>query len=117
MPRDPEKQREAKRRYYARNKVLYFERNKRKRDELRRIIREAKQEPCADCGGNFPYFVMDLDHREECNKVIEVAQFVALNLSKEKLIEEIGKCDVVCANCHRVRTYERGQYSGRWRVV
>ena len=107
MARDPEKQRAAKRRYYDRNKPLYFERNRRKRDELRDILRRAKGKPCADCGGEFPYYVMDLDHREGRDKKIEVAQIVALNRGKDKLLAEIEKCDAVCANCHRERTYGR----------
>jgi hypothetical protein len=72
MARDPEKQRAAKRRYYDRNKLLYFERNRRKRDELRDVVRRAKEKSCADCGREFPYYVMDLDHREGCDKKIEV---------------------------------------------
>ena len=112
MARDPEKQRAAKRRYYDRNRAVYFERNKRKRDTLRQIVREAKGKPCADCGGEFPYYVMDLDHRGDSGKVIEVAQIVALNWGRDRLSAEIEKCDVVCSNCHRVRTHERGQYNG-----
>jgi hypothetical protein len=111
MARGPEKQRAAKRRYHDRNRAAYFERNKRKRDELREIVREAKGKPCADCGGECPYYVMDLDHRGG-DEAIEVAPIVALNWGKDKLIAEIEKCDVGCSNCPRVRTHERGQYNG-----
>jgi hypothetical protein len=117
MPRDIEKVRAARRRYYDRNKELYFEKNKRRREELRQLSRIAKDKPCADCGQRFPPYVMDLDHRTDCDKVLEVAQMIALNWSKEKVLAEIEKCDVVCANCHRIRTFTRGQYKGRWRVV
>lgn len=110
MARDPEKQREAKRRYYDRNKVVYLEKNRRKRAGLRAILRKAKEKPCADCGGRFPYYVMDLDHREGYDKLIEVAQIIGLNWGKDRLLAEIEKCDVVCSNCHRVRTHERGQH-------
>ena len=117
MARDAERQRAAKRRYYDRNKVVYLQRNRLKRDELREIIRAAKEVPCADCGGQYPYYVMDFDHRAEGEKVIEVAQIVALNWNKNRLLAEIEKCDIVCSNCHRIRTHERGQNKGRWRVV
>jgi hypothetical protein len=50
---------------------------------------------------------MDLDHREGRDKRIEVAQIVALNWGKDRLLAEIEKCDVVCANCHRERTCGR----------
>ncbi len=116
MARDPEKQREAKRRYYDRNKVVYLEKNRRKRAGLRAILRKAKERPCADCGGLFAYYVMDLDHREGCDKLVEVAQIKGLNWGKDRLLAEVEKCDVVCANCHRVRTHERGQHrrGTRW---
>jgi hypothetical protein len=112
MGRDIEKQRAAKRRYYERNRDAYRDKNRRKREQLRSILREAKLRPCADCGGAFPFYVMDFDHREGEEKTAEVAMLVNM-LSLERLLREIAKCDLVCANCHRVRTYQREQrYSG-----
>ena len=66
------------------------------------IIQEAKNRPCADCGQRFPYFVMDFDHRNG-NKAFAIGR--RDNRRLEKLKQEIAKCDVVCANCHRMRTY------------
>ena len=64
-----------------------------------------KNKPCADCGITYPYYVMDFDHREN-----EIKEF-GLNAVTQKAINalkrEIAKCDVVCANCHRERTYQR----------
>ena len=51
---------------------------------------------------------MDFDHREGEVKTAHVSQMVKL-MSVPKLHEEIEKCDVVCANCHRIRTFKRGQ--------
>lgn len=81
-------------------------------DQRREILREAKSRPCADCGGVFPYYVMDLDHRPGVDKVLNVAKMAARYglYSLDDLRAEIAKCDVVCANCHRVRTHERDQY-------
>ena len=79
---------------------------------MREILREAKSKPCADCGRFFPYFVMDLDHREGVEKISAVALMVSA-LSIQQMLNEIEKCDVVCANCHRIRTFNRDQ----WRVV
>lgn len=45
---------------------------------------------------------MDFDHRED--KKFNIAQLSKI-ASVEKLKEEIAKCDVVCANCHRIRTH------------
>lgn len=67
-------------------------------------VREAKNKPCADCKKRYPYYVMSFDHRE--NKKFNVAQAVR-RTSLPKLLEEIKKCDVVCMNCHQIRTFKR----------
>lgn len=67
-------------------------------------IREAKNVPCHDCGERYHYCVMDFDHREGEPKLFAVSRGSS---SRETLIAEIAKCDVVCANCHRVRTWTR----------
>ena len=64
---------------------------------------EAKDVPCLDCGGRFLPCAMDFDHRPGEEKVMSVAQLVTRG-NEAKLRAEIAKCDVVCANCHRVRT-------------
>jgi hypothetical protein len=63
--------------------------------------------PCADCGGIFHYAAMEWDHRPGSDKVAEVSAVVAKTRSKRRVLEEIAKCDLVCANCHAVRTYIR----------
>src|SRR5436190_5107500 len=75
------------------------------RARIRAIIEEAKDKPCADCGRRFPACVMDLDHVRGPKefKVSEAVQ-KAYVISVERVRAEIAKCDVVCANCHRLRT-------------
>jgi hypothetical protein len=63
--------------------------------------------PCADCGMYYPYWVMDFDHvPERGSKSGPMTRFVSGH-SVGKLMAEIAKCDVVCANCHRNRTHRR----------
>lgn len=64
----------------------------------------AKDKPCADCGGTFPPECMDFDHVRG-RKLLCIGQ--SWNLSAERLEREIAKCEVVCANCHRIRTGKR----------
>jgi hypothetical protein len=71
-------------------------------DSIREIIEAAKSVPCMDCGIQYPFYVMDFDHRDPSEKTINVGTA----RSKSKTIEEIEKCDVVCANCHRERTWK-----------
>ena len=61
-----------------------------------------------DCGQRYPYYVMDLDHVRG-KKVMHVGSMASRRFSLEKLRQEIAKCDPVCANCHRVRTWNRSQ--------
>lgn len=84
-------------------------RTKKKENMYRRTIIEIKESvSCMDCGENYPYFMMDFDHRPEANKVSEVSKLSSFS-SMGKLLEEIEKCDIVCANCHRLRSWLRKQ--------
>lgn len=91
--------------HYRRNKAAYLRRNARFRLRNSEIIREYKSRPCANCGIQYPYYVMDFDHRAGEAKVINLAN--ASRLTRPKILEEIAKCDVVCSNCHRERTHRR----------
>ncbi len=72
----------------------------------REFIRLMKNRPCKDCGQTFHYSAMDFDHvRGE--KVYDVARMTQESL--ELVLSEIDKCDVVCSNCHRYRTWQRRQ--------
>jgi hypothetical protein len=74
--------------------------------QIRRVFaRQMKSRPCADCGIQYPYYVMDFDHRREEIKKCAVSQTERLSI--EAIKKEIAKCDVVCSNCHRERTYQR----------
>ena len=68
------------------------------------IVIEAKSVPCADCKGCYPYYVMDFDHIRG-KKLKGISQMGTAGRSL--LLAEIAKCDVVCANCHRIRTFRR----------
>lgn len=48
---------------------------------------------------------MDFDHVNVRDKIKEVAYMVTRNWSLVKIKAEVKKCEVVCANCHRIRTY------------
>ncbi len=66
--------------------------------------------PCIDCNGVFIFIAMDFDHRPEETKLFVISTFdskaqTATNIAKVE--KEIAKCDLVCSNCHRVRTWDR----------
>lgn len=72
--------------------------------ERKATIDGLKSKPCLDCGNVFPPCAMDFDHVRGEKK---------FNISKSGLwkwkyvLEEIEKCDLVCSNCHRIRTLKR----------
>jgi hypothetical protein len=80
------------------------DRRRRRAERHRRLILALKKQPCRDCGQTYPPYVMDFDHIGE--KSGEVSKFVYTN-GTATLLAEIEQCDVVCANCHRIRTHER----------
>jgi hypothetical protein len=82
-------------------------RNERRRAAMRRIIRDAKAQPCSDCGSVYPTYVMDFDHRDPDQKRFNIGRDSLVRCSEEALKLEIAKCDVVCSNCHRIRTHRR----------
>ena len=94
--------------YYRQpNRKRYLEKVAVRRRRLtarnRQMLREIKERPCFDCGGSFPYYVMDFDHLED--KVREVSRMTTYG--PQQVLAEMAKCDLVCANCHRIRTYQR----------
>lgn len=70
----------------------------------RAYIATFKDVPCMDCGGVFPPECMDFDHVRG-TKLRPLAMMCGH--SKEKIQAEMAKCDVVCSNCHRIRTKSR----------
>ncbi len=71
-------------------------------------VREAayhwlKTQPCADCRQTFHPDAMEFDHLPEFEKVKDMSRFRTSG-SLGAFIDELLKCELVCANCHRVRT-------------
>lgn len=73
----------------------------------RTLINQIKDVPCKDCGGKFPPCSMDFDHRPGTKKAFNMAHLAGQ--SEIRIRAEAVKCDIVCANCHRVRTFKRGR--------
>lgn len=71
------------------------------------LVNEHKAKGCTDCGNVYPPYVMDFDHLEDTDKVSNIAWMSGWSM--EKIKTEIAKCEVVCANCHRIRTHNRRQ--------
>lgn len=62
---------------------------------------------CMDCGHPFRHFQLDYDHRPDEEKVDAVARLCSAGKAWKTILAEIAKCDLICANCHRLRTWLR----------
>lgn len=107
---DKEKNREYQRKWYAANKEKQYERT---RANQARVVAETrpmlleylKEHPCMDCGYS-DIRALEFDHVRGTKKK-GVTKLVSMGLSWESIMKEIDKCDVVCSNCHKIRTYSR----------
>jgi hypothetical protein len=68
--------------------------------------------PCTDCGRVYRPQVMQWDHLPGTEKLGDVSTFKGR--SRQEVLAEIGKCQLVCANCHAIRTFERAGWATSW---
>lgn len=87
--------------HYKKNKKIYIKNRRRRINKLKIWFAHLKSQlKCANCGEDC-IICLDFHHLESEEKDYEVAQFVYGGYSKDRIIEEIRKCIVVCSNCHR----------------
>lgn len=99
------------RRHYEENRSVYLSNKYRTREQIKAYLRKVKDVPCTDCGVRYPFYVMQFDHLGD--KTFNIGmQGRNGNVSWAKLSREVAKCEVVCANCHAERTYQRMQQQG-----
>jgi hypothetical protein len=108
MPyKDPKQQKAAQKAWYERNKDLTYERTKSSREKRKEIIRKIKESsPCADCDMSYPYYIMHFDHLDYKIKIDKISNLIQTKKMKV-VLEEIEKCELVCSNCHSIRTWKR----------
>lgn len=70
----------------------------------KRLVEIKEASGCVDCGEK-NHIVLDFDHLK--NKKYNISRMIHDNFSWAAIKKEIAKCEVVCANCHRIRTYNR----------
>ena len=88
---------------------------KRRQEFTLKLVEYLKEHPCVDCGETNP-IVLDFDHIDPTTKTSNVPRLT--RYSWRRVIEEMQKCEVRCANCHRIRTarqlgYYKGEYYGK----
>lgn len=94
--------------YHARTRDVRVAQTRAQKQRLVDWLSELKANPCMDCGGTFHVRAMTFDHRPGTEKVDDVSSLVRSGRARMARIE-VEKCDLVCANCHAVRTFIRRQ--------
>jgi len=87
--------------YYIKNKEKQLQRQRIKRDELRKYVLNIKQTSCCKVCGEKHIAVLDFHHRDSKTKDTTVAIAINREWSIKRLQQEIDKCDILCSNCHR----------------
>lgn len=108
MPfKDPEKKRAAARAWAQRNRAKQSANQRDRRNKIRRFIHEYKEKNsvCVDCNISYPPHILDFDHLGD--KKFGLAEAAKGTGNLNDVIAEIEKCEIVCANCHRHRTWMR----------
>jgi hypothetical protein len=66
---------------------------------------------CECCGGKFPFFALHLDHLVPSLKTKTYNKSaIDYASSIKRIMQEIRKCQVLCATCHAIKTYESGDH-------
>jgi hypothetical protein len=102
--------------HYRNNKDYYVRKalkhNSSFQAKLAKLIKPLKDNPCADCKNSFHPAAMDFDHIRG-KKLFSISAARRWKWSLEEVLAEISKCELVCANCHRVRTFNRQRPSSK----
>jgi hypothetical protein len=94
------------------DKEANYESKARRVERAREYIWELfKNSKCDDCGLRDP-MVFEFDHLGD--KTMDISKMISSNYGLTAIQAEIRKCDIVCANCHKRRTSERGNH---WRYA
>jgi hypothetical protein len=72
--------------------------------------------PCTDCGRIFLPQVLQWDHVPGYVKLGDISEYFR-GRSRQEVLDEIAKCELVCANCHALRTFERAGWADSWAEI
>lgn len=94
--------------HYNKNKEYYLEKARRRNNQIKQrtldyIYQYLSKNYCVDCGES-DITVLEFDHNSKFNKVETVSFLIKNRYPLDKVKDEISKCEVRCANCHRRKT-------------
>lgn len=89
------------------SRALYYKNYDRERNQkLAAFVREQKcGKACGHCGMT-NVICLEYHHRDKKTKKFSIAESIHGHVDKKIILAEIKKCDLLCANCHRITEEE-----------
>lgn len=94
-------------RWRLKNTVKLAQDRRLQKESLYNWYLSLKSGPCTDCNKILIPEVMEWDHLPEYTKSIMLSEAVKRRWARTSILKEIAKCELVCPNCHRYRTWSR----------
>ncbi len=95
--------------YYQNNSAHIKDYIRRREQEIQEFILQQKVGLfCKQCG-NDDIRVLDFHHLNKSGKEVSIGRAAKLGWNKERILQEISKCEVLCSNCHRILHWEERQ--------
>ena len=90
-----------------------YKAQKRHRIKVRQQLLEfLSTKTCVDCKENNP-IVLEFDHKRPSKKFKPISDMLSGHYSWKSVLNEIKKCEIRCANCHRIKTYLQFGHFGK----
>lgn len=107
---DRNKQNAAWRRWYRDNAKRKMGWQQRRREEIRAWWRELKATKRCERCGEADADCLHFHHRDAGSKDLDLARAATNGWSRARILGEVAKCDVLCANCHL-----KHHWDAKWR--
>lgn len=111
MPyKDRAKQKDYQHKRYVHRKDEYLDRQRNARQAKRIWLYELKAKRGCDLCSESDPVCLDYHHRDSAHKVLALSRAAAKRWTETRMLEEIAKCDLLCANCHRKQHAKKHKY-------
>jgi len=110
----PYKWKDDQKAYQKAYHAKWYKKNKKKVDEQKKKLRAERVEwfeglkadlSCEKCGFAHPA-ALDFHHRDPSKKEFVLSDPHRRDWSKDRVLKEMKKCDVLCSNCHRIHHWD-----------
>jgi hypothetical protein len=106
--------REYFKQYYQDNATSMIEHARKRQGQTRDFVEQLKVGlSCKRCGID-DWRVLDFHYPDRQTKEFSIAKATRRGYNRERILQEIAKCEVLCANCHRILHWEESHGGSGW---